>query len=179
MPWRCCSPRTCSWSASSGHGSLSITGTPSSCYHSQLRRGILSAQSDQGSPHPVTHIQIRAGTLEICSSNSLLDKSICRYRLTHHMYTHGTRCGHQEAPRALGTSPSTPLRCPGQAGWDRESHCHLVGKGRIASALPLGTAGSKPPPCKIPGPAGEQDPEKPRSTWLGRRKGREVRTSQS
>lgn len=114
---------------------------------------------------------------EICSSNSLLDKSICRYRVTHRMYTHGTHCGHQEPPRALGTSPSTPLRCPGRAAWDRESHCHLVGKGRIASALPLGTAGSKPPPCKIPGPAGEQDPEKPQSTWLGGR--REVHTYQS
>lgn len=57
--------------------------------------------------------------------------------------------------------PSTPLRCPGRAAWDRESHCHLVGKGRIASALPLGTAGSKPPSWKILGPAGEQDLEKP------------------
>lgn len=130
---------------------------------------------------PVTHTQTRAGTLEICSSNSLLDKSICRYRVTHHMSTHGTHCGHQEPPRALGTSPSTPLRCPGRAAWDRESHCHLVGKGCIASTLPPGTAGSEPPPCKIPGPAGEQDPRNPNVPGLEEEegKGREPHTYQS
>lgn len=81
----------------------------------------------------------------------------------------GTRCPTTctDMAHTVGTrnflehSPSTPLRCPGQAAWDRESHCHLVGKGRIASALPLGTAGSRPPSWKILGSAGEQDPEKP------------------
>lgn len=44
--------------------------------------------------------------------------------------------GHQETPRALGTSLSSPLRCPGWAASAGESHCHLVGKARIASTLP-------------------------------------------
>lgn len=79
--------------------------------------------------------------------------------------------GHQETPRALGTSLSSPLRCPGWAASARESHCHLVGKARIASTLPRGTAGSKPPPSNIPGPAGEQDLEKSPSTLVWREEG--------
>lgn len=79
--------------------------------------------------------------------------------------------GHQETPRALGTSLSSPLRCPGWAASAGESHCHLVGKARIASTLPRAQRAANLLPATTPGPAGEQDLEKSPSTLVWREEG--------
>lgn len=130
-------------------------------------------QCSQQSGQLTSHIQTHTGTQRCAPAVLYWTKAYagtgCPTTCTHSV---GTR-----NPSGTWYLTETALRCPGQASWDRESHCHLVGKGRIASALLSGRAGSKPPLCKTPGRAGEQDPEKPQSTWLGGR--REAHTQQS
>lgn len=63
---------------------------------------------------------------------------------------------HIHGPPCWGTG-SHPEPIPARAG---ESHCHLVGKGRIASALPAQR--DQTSSSKIPAPAGLRDLEKPR-----------------
>lgn len=72
--------------------------TPASTHgsgHSQLQRNCHGSQQP-GQPTPSNLHPNSCWDSGICSSNSLLDKSICRYRVTRHMYTHGTHRGHQK-----------------------------------------------------------------------------------
>ena len=97
---------------------------------------------------------------DICSNNSLLDKSVCRWRVTHRTHTAHT----MDTRNPLGA-------------WLRTEQCPRRLLGTESPTATSWVRDASPPPRETPGPAGEQNPEKPRSTCLGGR--REVHTYQS